>query len=275
MRLRQDARWGVAPEMDFWERESIGMKKLLLIICGAIIFSAISADFVSAQSFPTISVQIGDAESGADLSTSLQILLLFTVLTLAPSIIIMMTSFIRIVVTLSFVRQAMGAQQLPPNHLLVSLALIITFFIMSPVATRSYEMGIKPYMDEKIGKEEAFTETMRPVREFMLAQTREKDLALFVSLAGLEAPDSPDDIPLRVLVPGYVISELRLAFQIAFIIFVPFLAIDMVVASVLMSMGMMMLPPVMISLPFKVLLFVLVDGWYLIIKSLVQSFKVV
>ncbi|RME27269.1 MAG: flagellar biosynthetic protein FliP, partial [Candidatus Zixiibacteriota bacterium] len=154
----------------------------------------------------------------------------------------------------------------------VGLALILTFFVMAPVANKSYSEGIKPYLEEQISGKEAFQKASAPFRTFMLAQTREQDLALFVSMAGLEAPDTPDDIPLHVLIPAFVISELRTAFQIAFVIFIPFLVIDMVVASVLMSMGMMMLPPIIVSLPFKILLFVLVDGWYLLVKSLVESF---
>ena len=163
-------------------------------------------------------------------------------------------------------------QQMPPGQLLIALALILTFFVMSPVVSQSYTEGIKPYLDEQIDKDEAFEKAVAPIRVFMLSQTREKDLALFVNIAKLEAPEDEKDIPLHVLVPGYVISELRTAFQIAFVLFVPFLVIDMVVASVLMSMGMMMLPPIIVSLPFKILLFVLVDGWYLLIKSLVESF---
>ena len=223
---------------------------------------------------PKLSVEVGKASEPSDLSATLQIIILLTVLALAPSILIMVTSFIRIVVVLSFLRHAMGAQHMPPNQLLVGLALLLTFFIMTPVANKSYEEGIKPYLEEQISGEEAYDKAVAPFRKFMLAQTREQDLALFVSIAGLEVPNSPDDVPLHVLVPGFVISELRTAFQIAFVIFVPFLVIDMVVASVLLSMGMMMLPPIIVSLPFKILLFVLVDGWYLLVKSLVESFKI-
>nr|MBN2278327.1 flagellar type III secretion system pore protein FliP [candidate division Zixibacteria bacterium] len=225
-----------------------------------------------AQSIPKLSVQLGESSSPGDLSTTLQIILLLTVLTLAPSILLMLTSFIRLIVVLGFLRQAMGTQQLPPNQLLVSLALILTFFIISPVANKAYTDGLKPYLDEKITKEEAFDKGMTPFREFMLSQTNEKDIALFVNLAGMEQPQTPEDLPLHILIPGFVISELRTGFQISFLIFIPFLIIDMIVSSVLMSMGMMMLPPIMISLPFKILLFVLVDGWYLLVKSLVGSF---
>lgn len=243
--------------------------KIAVVAGGILLFSATGA---LAQAIPKISVEVGEAAEPSELSTTLQIVILLTVLALAPSILIMVTSFIRLVVVLSFLRQAMGANQMPPNQLLVGLALILTFFIMSPVINTSYEEGIKPYLEEQISGEEAYDKAIQPIRKFMLSQTREKDLALFVDIAGLEAPENPDDVPLHVLVPGFVISELRTAFQIAFVIFVPFLVIDMVVASVLMSMGMMMLPPIIVSLPFKILLFVLVDGWYLLIKSLVESF---
>jgi len=244
--------------------------KRIIYLGGACLFWAGHA---AAQTLPKVSVEVGDIKDPSDLSTTLQIILLLTVLTLAPSLLIMLTSFIRIAVVLAFLRQAMGSNQMPPNQLLVGLALILTFFIMSPIANKSYTEGIKPYMEEKMSGEEAYEKAVEPFRKFMLAQTREQDLALFVNIAGLEAPDNAKDIPLQVLVPGFVISELRTAFQIAFVVFIPFLVIDMVVASVLMSMGMMMLPPVIVSLPFKILLFVLVDGWYLLVKSLVESFK--
>lgn len=226
----------------------------------------------TAQSIPKVSIEIGEVTDPTDLTTTLQIVVLLTVLTLAPSLLIMVTSFIRITIVMAFLRHAMGANQMPPSQLLIGLSLILTFFIMTPVADKAYTEGIQPYLDKQMSGEEAFDNAVAPFREFMLAQTREQDLALFVDIAGLENPDNADDIPLQVLVPGFVISELRTAFQIAFVIFIPFLVIDMVVASVLMSMGMMMLPPVIVSLPFKILLFVLVDGWYLLVKSLVESF---
>lgn len=235
-------------------------------------FCLILAGDSSAQALPKISVEVGKATQPGDLSATLQVVILMTVLALAPSILIMTTSFIRIAVVLSFLRQAIGTNQMPPNQLLVGLALILTFFIMTPVFTQSYDTGVKPYLDEQMTKEQAWENSVAPFRKFMMAQTREQDLALFVNMAKLPAPKNSEDIPLHVLVPGFVISELRTAFQIAFVIFIPFLVIDMVVASVLMSMGMMMLPPIVVSLPFKILLFVLVDGWYLLIKSLVESF---
>ncbi len=249
------------------------MNKLIrrAALCGAGL--ALCATNTYAQALPKISVEIGQANKPGELSTTLQIVILMTVLALAPSILMMVTSFVRIAVVLSFLRHAIGTQQMPPNQLLLGLALILTTFIMAPVGTKSYQEGIKPYLDEKISKEEAWDKTVAPFRKFMLAQTREQDLGLFVELAGLPAPKNADDIPLHVLVPGFVISELRTSFMIAFVIFIPFLVIDMVVSAVLMSMGMMMLPPVIVSLPFKILLFVLVDGWYLLVKSLVESFK--
>ena len=248
------------------------MKKLVLKIGTLCSFILISTFELTAQTIPKVSIEVGEAADSGDLSTTLQLVILMTVLTLAPSILIMMTSFIRFTVVLAFLRQAMGIHQMPPGQLLIALALILTFFVMSPVIDKTYNEGIKPYMNEEITKEEAFEKAIQPFREFMLSQTREKDLALFVDIAKIDQPEEPSDIPLQVLVPGYVISELRTAFQIAFVLFVPFLVIDMVVASVLMSMGMMMLPPIIVSLPFKILLFVLVDGWYLLIKSLVESF---
>ncbi len=243
--------------------------KLLVCFAGGVLLTASNS---VAQTLPKISIEVGQMTEPSELSSTLQIILLITVLALAPSIVIMMTSFIRFVIVLSFLRHALGVQQLPPNQLILALSLLLTFFVMSPVIDKAYTEGIKPYMEEKITQEEAFKLATAPVREFMLSQTREKDLALFVNIAKLEKPDSPEDIPLHVMIPGFVISELRLAFQIAFVLFIPFLVIDMVVASVLMSMGMMMLPPIIVSLPFKILLFVLVDGWYLLVKSLVESF---
>jgi flagellar biosynthetic protein FliP len=246
-------------------------RKLNIIIILSFLFLFLTSA-AGAQTIPKVSVEIGESTDPDGLSTTLQVVLVLTVLTLAPSIILMVTSFIRLVVVLGFLRQAIGTQQLPPNQLLISLALILTFFIISPIANQAYNEGLKPYLAEEITKEEAFLKGSEPFRKFMLAQTREKDLALFVNLSGMEKPESQEDIPLHILIPGFVISELRTGFQIAFLIFVPFLIIDMIVASVLMSMGMMMLPPIIVALPFKILLFVLVDGWYLLVKSLVGSF---
>lgn len=210
-----------------------------------------------------------DAES---VSTSVKLLLLLTVLSLAPSILILMTCFTRIIIVLSFVRTSLATQQMPPNQVLLGIALFLTFFIMAPTFTEVNEQALTPLFNEEIQLEEAYERAAIPFKEFMSKHTRQKDLALFLNYAGMDRPETVEDIPLTALVPAYAISEIKTAFQIGFMIFIPFLVIDMVVASVLMSMGMMMLPPVMISLPFKILLFVLVDGWYLIIKSLLQSF---
>lgn len=205
-------------------------------------------------------------------STSVKLLLLLTVLTIAPSILIMLTSFTRIVIVLSFVRTGLGTQQTPPNQVIIGLSLFMTFFIMAPTFSQVNDEALKPLFNNEINLEEAYSKAVVPFKEFMSKYTRQEDLALFLEYTGAEPPESVEDIPLSALVPAFTISELKTAFQIGFMIFIPFLVIDMVVASVLMSMGMMMLPPVMISLPFKILLFVLVDGWHLVVKSLLQTF---
>ncbi|PID25581.1 flagellar type III secretion system pore protein FliP [Sporosarcina sp. P7] len=207
-----------------------------------------------------------------NVSTSIKMLLLLTVLSLAPAILILMTSFARIIIVLSFVRTALATQQMPPNQVLVGLALFLTFFIMSPVLSQVNEEALTPLFDEEISLDEAYERVSVPFKEFMSQHTRQKDLELFMRYNQMERPDTIEDIPLTMMVPAFALSEIKTAFQMGFMIFIPFLVIDMIVASVLMSMGMMMLPPVMISLPFKILLFVLVDGWYLIIQSLLQSF---
>ncbi|MFJ5765151.1 flagellar type III secretion system pore protein FliP [Lysinibacillus sp. NPDC097279] len=207
-----------------------------------------------------------------NVSTSVKLLLLLTVLSLAPSILILMTSFARIVIVLSFVRTALATQQMPPNQVIVGLALFLTFFIMAPTFQEVNKEALQPLFAEEIGLEEAYEKASVPFKEFMSKQTRQKDLDLFLQYNQAEKPASVEEIPLTMLVPAFALSEIKTAFQIGFMIFIPFLVIDMIVASTLMSMGMMMLPPVMISLPFKILLFVLVDGWYLVMKSLLQSF---
>lgn len=213
-----------------------------------------------------------NSNSPENVSTSVKLLLLLTVLSLAPSILILMTCFTRIVVVLSFVRTALAAQQMPPNQVIVGLSLFLTFFIMAPTFQQVNKEALTPLFNEKITLEQAYDKASVPFKEFMSAHTRQKDLQLFLDYAKVDKPKTVQDIPLSALVPAYAISELKTAFQIGFMIFIPFLVIDMVVASVLMSMGMMMLPPVMISLPFKILLFVMVDGWYLVVKSLLESF---
>jgi len=217
-------------------------------------------------------MQFFNSSDPSSVSTSVKMLLLLTVLSLAPSILIMMTCFTRIIIVLGFVRTSLATQQMPPTQVLVGLALFMSFFIMAPTLTEVNERALTPLFNEDITLEEAYEEASLPFKEFMSAHTRQKDLELFLSYAEMERPESIDDIPLTALVPAFAISEMKTAFQIGFMIFIPFLVIDMIVASVLMSMGMMMLPPVMISLPFKILLFVLVDGWYLVVRSLLQTF---
>ncbi|MGE5573691.1 MAG: flagellar type III secretion system pore protein FliP [Bacteroidota bacterium] len=221
---------------------------------------------------PRIDIGVQPAKSPQDVSASLQILVLLTVLTLAPAILIMLTSFTRIVIVLSFVRSAMGSQQVPPNQVLIGLALFLTFFVMAPALGAANEQALQPYLRGEISQQAALDRAAVPFREFMLKQTREKDLALFTALAKAKRPANPSEVPMLVLIPAFTISELKTAFEIGFLVYIPFLVIDMVVASVLMSMGMLMLPPVMISLPFKLLLFVMVDGWNLVIGSLLRSF---
>lgn len=231
----------------------------------------------TSPTIPRIDFNIGQTNEPNDLSESVQLLAVFTVLSLLPSILIMMTSFTRIIVILSFLKQAMGAQQSIPSQVVIGLTLFLTLFIMYPTLNEGYNEGIKPYIDNEITQEEAFEKVMYPVREFMFKQTRESDVKLFVDMSkdeDLQKEDlTLDDIPNYVLIPSFIISELKTAFQVGFLLYIPFIVIDMVVASTLMSMGMMMLPPMMISMPFKILLFVLVDGWDLVIKSIVTGFN--
>lgn len=222
---------------------------------------------------PRLNIGIDTAQNPQEVSQSLQILLLITLLSLAPAILIMMTSFTRIIVVLSFMRSALATQQMPPNQVLIGLALFLTFFVMAPTWQEVNKNALQPYLKGEITQEEAYRRGMEPVRTFMFKQTRENDLALFVSLAHLPRPHNYNDIPNYVLIPAFSISELKTAFQIGFVLFIPFLVIDMVVASALMSMGMLMLPPMMISLPLKILLFIMVDGWNLLVRSLILSFR--
>lgn len=244
------------------------LKSLLAaILLFAFVSSAMAADpgLAAFTSTPT-------AGGGQTYSLSLQTLILLTSLSFLPALILMMTSFTRIIIVLSLLRSALGTQSSPPNQVLIGLALFLTFFIMSPVLGKMYTEAYLPYSEKKISLEQAFNTGIVPLKAFMLRQTRETDLALFVKISNSEPLQTAEDVPLRILVPAYVISELKTAFQIGFVVFIPFLIIDMVVASVLMSMGMMMVSPAMISLPFKIMLFVLADGWNLLIGSLVQSF---
>lgn len=251
-------------------------KRINLIIIFAILFIIIFSVSVSAEPSVSLFGKTVTLEDNADPENyvfSLQLLFILTILTLAPSILIMMTGFTRILIVLSFIRSALGLQQTPPNHVIIGLALFLTFFIMAPIATEINEEAIQPFIREEISQEIAIERAMDPIRSFMFRQTRDKDIGLFLNMKNIGSVESLDEIPTHVIIPAFIISELKTAFQIGFIIYIPFLVIDMVVASTLMAMGMMMLPPVIISLPFKILMFVLVDGWNLIIKSLVLGFK--
>lgn len=228
---------------------------------------------INSPQIPTVNLSLNAPQERGDLVNTLNIVIIITLLVLAPSLVLVMTSFTRIIIVLGFLRTAMGTQQSPPTQVLVSLALILTFFIMEPIAREGYEKGIKPYIAEEIPYDEAFVRTIEPFKAFMLRNTREKDLALFFRIRNMENPNTIEDIPLTVLLPAFMISELKTAFQIGFLLYLPFLVIDMVVSSLLMALGMMMLPPIMISLPFKILIFILVDGFNLLIGNLVESFK--
>jgi len=228
---------------------------------------------VESVTIPTMNFNLSAPDTPQQLVSSLNVLVVLTLLFLAPSMVLVMTTFTRFVIVFGFLRQAMGTQQVPPTQLLIMLAMILTFFVMEPVGTKAYEAGIKPYIAEEIGYEEAFVKTTLPFKSFMVRNTREKDLALFFRIRKMENPQTIADVPLSIIIPAFVISELKTAFEVGFLIFLPFLVIDMVVASILMSMGMMMLPPVMISLPFKILVFVLIDGWSLLIGNLIASIK--
>lgn len=223
--------------------------------------------------FPTIDIGLGVAEGPGDVAVTLQVLLLLTILSLAPAILTLMTSFTRTVIVLSLIRNALGTNQVPPNQVLIGLALFLTAFVMAPSFGAVYNDALVPYIEGELVLEEAWEIGLAPIREFMLRNTREKDLEMFVTVRGDARPQTPDDIDTLTLIPAFVISELKTAFQLGFVIFIPFLVVDMVVASTLMGMGMMMLPPIMISLPFKILLFILVDGWHLIVRSLLLSFS--
>lgn len=248
-------------------------KKLLLAVTAILLLSVLTAHVASASPvIPDIDIRIGDG-GGQPGTSSLSLLLLITVLSLAPAILVLMTSFTRIVVVLGFVRTSLGTQQMPPNQVLIGLALFLTLFVMSPTIGEINQVALQPYMQGELDQTQALEQASIPMKKFMFSHTREKDLLLFMKYTQTEKPTTYQDVPLTVLVPAFAISELKTAFQMGFMIFIPFLVIDMVVASTLMAMGMMMLPPVMISLPFKILLFVLVDGWYLIVKSLLMSFN--
>ena len=244
--------------------------KILFVVAGSILVAG--AAHAQGLTLPNVNLGFKTTENPQDTVNAIKVIIMLTVLTLAPAILIMMTSFTRIVIVLSFVRQALGTQQMPPNQLLVGLALFITLFVMSPFLSEINNAAVQPYLEGTIGQEEALEKGLAPLRTFMFAQTRDTDLAMFLKMSKSEQPKTRADVGTQVLIPAFVVSELKTAFQIGFIIYLPFLVIDMVTASVLMAMGMMMLPPVIISLPFKIMLFVFVDGWALIVGSLVKSF---
>lgn len=221
---------------------------------------------------PTITFGVDDAESPQQVSNALQVLFVLTILSVAPAILLMTTCFTRIVIVLGFVRQAMGTQNMPPTQVILGLSLFLSFFVMSPTFNKINSEALQPYMEEKIGQPEALEKALQPMREFMFSQVREEELALLTEIAMDDEPQNKEDIPTMTLIPAFMLSELKRAFQMGFMIYIPFLVIDMIVASILMSMGMMMLPPVIISMPFKLLLFVLVDGWSLVVGSLIKSF---
>lgn len=237
---------------------------LILILFGFNSFAQVT--------LPTVNLGFKTTDNPTEVVSAVKLILMMTVLTLAPAILIMMTSFTRIMIVFSFLRQAMGVQQMPPNQILIGLSLFLTFFIMRPHFEEMNKNGIQPYLAGAINQDLAIDATLAPLRRFMFTQTRDQDLGLFVKLSKIEKPKTRADVPTMVLIPAFIVSELKTAFQIGFIIFLPFLVIDIVASSVLMAMGMMMLPPIVISLPFKIMLFVLVDGWGLLIGSMVKSF---
>ena len=251
------------------------MKRTVIII----FFLLVIADTAFAQQqnqtipFPKIGIDLGTSDSPQDVSVTLQILLLMTILSLAPSLLIMTTSYLRLIIAFHFLKSALGTQQMPPGQLLAGIALFITFFIMAPTWNKVNDEALKPMMDGTITLEEAYDKGVEPIREFMFRHVRDEDLELFIGLSNLERPENREELPTYVLVPAFALSELRAGFIIGFFLFIPFVMVDMIIASILMSMGMMMLPPMLISLPFKILLFVLVDGWNLIVGSLVRSFS--
>ena len=244
--------------------------KKILGILGVFLISTPMAN--AAIALPNINVSMQNASSPQEFTQGVQVLIMLTILTLAPSIIIMTTAFIRIVIVLSLTRQAIGTASLPPNQVIVGLALILTFFVMSPTLSKINETAYQPYMKNIITQQQAIDNSLVPIRDFMFKQTHESELALFVKLSKIEKPKNKNDVPTYVLIPSFILSELKTAFKIGFVIFLPFLVIDLVVASVLVSMGMMFLPPTTIAMPFKLIMFVMVDGWFLVTKSLIEGF---
>ncbi len=258
--------------MDILSKKGTSIHFLFCMFHLTIVVLLPSEALCAALPLPMLQVGVGQTDDPGQVSMLLQVVALLTILSLAPAILMLMTSFARIAIAFGFLRQALGTHQMPPNQVIAGLALFLTFFIMMPVWQEVNDKALKPYLSEEISQSEALEAAMRPVREFMFRQTRKKDLGLFVNMAELDKPNSREDIPSSVLIPAFVISELKTAFIIGFFLYIPFLIIDMVIASVLLSMGMMMLPPIMISMPFKLILFVLMDGWHLVVGSLVKSF---
>ncbi len=255
---------------------STALKKIVIIMLMVSGIVGLSFGICNAETVPApapfFKIGVDQAENPGETTVVLEIFFLLTVLSLAPAILIMLTPFTRIVMVLSLLRQAMGTHSMPPNQVIIGLSLFLTFFVMAPVWDKINEQALTPYLEKKIDYKQAIEKATGPIRSFMIKQTRKKDLGLFVKIANIDRPKTVDDIPNHVLIPSFIISEVKTAFQFGLLLYVPFLIIDMVVASVLLSMGMMMLPPVMVSLPFKLMLFVLADGWYLIVGSLVKSF---
>lgn len=247
---------------------------LPLFLLTLAVFALVLPTLASGVTLPTVRLGVEQAETPEQVSTALQILLVITILSVTPSIILMTTCFTRIVIVLGFLRQAMGTQNMPPTQIILGLSLFLSFFVMSPTLNQINETALQPYMAEEINQGEALEKAVLPLRTFMFSQVREGELRLMTELTMDIEPDNEDDIPTMTLIPAFMLSELKLAFQMGFMIYIPFLVIDMIVASILMSMGMMMLPPVIISMPFKLLLFVLVDGWSLIVGSLIKSFNI-
>ncbi len=253
-------------------------RKALLIVTSLFIFFSING--INAQQasstvipFPKINLDIGKAQNGNDVSVTLQMLLLMTVLSLAPSIVIMTTSYLRTIIVFHFLKNALGTQQMPPSQLLAGIALFITFFVMAPTWNKVNDEALKPLMDNKLNIQQAYDKGIEPIRQFMFKHVRDEDLELFIGLSNQERPKNRNDIQTYILIPSFVLSELRTGFIMGFFLFIPFIMVDLIVSSILMSMGMMMMPPMMISLPFKILLFILVDGWNLIVGSVIRSFQ--
>ncbi len=245
----------------------------LILLCVGFVSAAWAQPTPPVPPVSAIKAAVQGATAPKDVSTTLQIVALLTILSVAPAILLMVTCFTRLIVVLGFVRRALGLQQTPPNQVIVTLALFLSLYIMAPTWEQMYTQGLAPYMNEKIGTAEAWQRSITPLRTFMLGQTREEELSLMVSMSGMERPANAADIPNKILLPAFMLSELKSAFQMGIVIFIPFIVVDMIIASVLMSMGMIMLPPMMISLPFKILLFVMADGWDLVVVSLIRSFR--